>query len=297
MIAPSAAPARAGEMENAAVRRVICAAIVLACAPNAYAGDFDILRGTVPTYHWGGFYAAGQVGFSSANANFGTATRSEVAFILRNTTINADEGLSNWAVLPSQRSTGAGGLGGFVGYNVEWQDIVLGLEANYNRVSLTTSSSGSESRTFFDSNGLPSGHNYFYNATVSAQSSLHMTDIATFRARAGVEVSNFLPYGFVGFALGRANYSNSANVQFTAVDEPAAQVPPLTPLPSLAFNQSQGQAQDSTFVYGVTTGIGTDIGLLPNVFLRGELEYIYFFPVDGIHVTVASARVGAGVKF
>jgi hypothetical protein len=31
--------------------------------------------------------------------------------------------------------------------------------------------------------------------------------------------------------------------------------------------------------------------------VRGEFEYINFAPLDGIHVTMATGRVGAGVKF
>jgi len=280
------------------VRWVICALMAVAFAPSAYAGDFDVLRGPVPTYHWGGFYAGGQVGFSSANGNFTSATQSNLAYILRNTQINEDEGISNWSVLQPQTSTGAGNFGGFAGYNVEWQDIVLGLELNYNRVSLSTSTSGAEERTFFDSNNLPANHNYFYDVRAGAQASLQMTDIAQLRTRAGVEVSNYLPYTFLGFAVGRANYANTATVEYTAVDEPAVTNPPTTPLPDLAFGPvSQGQSQGNAYLYGISGGFGTDIGITPNIFLRGELEYIYFFPVDGIHVTVASARVGAGIKF
>jgi len=280
------------------VRWVISAVVVLALTPCAFADDFDVLRGTQPSYHWGGFYAGAQVGYSSSDVNFSSATAPDVAFILRNTTIEADEGLSRWAVLPPTRSTGGPGVGGFVGYNVEWDDLVLGFEANYNRVWLTTSTSGSETRSFVDSNNLPTGHHYFYDATVSAQSMLQMTDIATFRARAGLEVNIFLPYAFGGFAVGRANYSNSATVQFTATDFPDTTLPPTAPLPTLAFGPvTQGHSHDSTFVYGAATGAGTDIALTSNIFLRGELEYIYFFPINGIHVTVASARVGAGVKF
>ena len=172
------------------------------------------------------------------------------------------------------------------------------MEANYNRVSLKTSSADSEERSFVDSNNIPSGHHYFYDATVSEQASMEITDIATFRARAGWAFSNYLPYGFVGFAVGRANVSNTASVQYTAVDYPDPTTPPTTPLPDIDFGPvTQGTSQDSAFIYGLTTGIGTDISLTQNVFLRGELEYIYFFPLDGIHVTVASARVGAGIKF
>ncbi len=280
------------------MRWIVCAAMVLSFAPSAFAGDFDVLRGTQPTYNWGGFYFAGQIGYSTSQDNFSDATTSNVAYILRNTLIQQDEDISSWQVLQSTRSTGSDNIGGFVGYNAQWQDIVLGLEANYNRVSLTAETSGSEERTFFDSKNLPANHNYFYDVNVSAQAMMQVTDIATFRARAGVAVSNYLPYGFIGFAVGRANYSNSATVEYTAVDEPAVTNPPTPPLPEMFFGPAaQGRSQDSVYMYGVSTGGGVDIGLTRNIFLRGELEYIYFFPYDGIQVSVASARVGAGLKF
>jgi len=299
MIAPKRPLYARRRMERARLMRwVLSAVVVLALAPRAYAQDFGILRGSQPTYHWGGFYGGAQLGYSTSDANFGTAAASNIAFILRNTTIEADEGLSQWAVLPPTRSTGSFDVGGFVGYNTEWEEIVLGMELNYNRVSLKASSAGSEERGFVDSNNLPTGHHYFYDATVSAQSSLQMTDIATLRARAGLEYGIFLPYGFAGFAVGRVNYSNSATVKYTAQDFVDVQVPPLTPLPDLAFGPiSQSSSQDSAYAYGFATGLGTDISLTSNIFVRGELEYIYFFPLNGIHVTVASARVGAGLKF
>jgi hypothetical protein len=33
------------------------------------------------------------------------------------------------------------------------------------------------------------------------------------------------------------------------------------------------------------------------LFVRGELEYIYFAPVDGIRLSISSARAGVGYKF
>lgn len=304
MIALDRPAFRADGMESAPVRWVLCAVLLCGFASSAAAQEFGppvhrpepVVQPSRP--QWGGFYAAGQIGYSSANVNFSTAAGPDVSFILRNTTIEADEDLSDWSVLSPVRSTGGAGLGGFVGYNVQWQDVILGFEANYNHVSLMASSADSETRSFVDSNNIPSGHHYFYDATISERASMDITDIATFRARAGWAFSNYLPYGFFGFAVGGANVANTASVQFTAVDYPDPATPPATPLPNLSFGPvTQGTSQDSAFIYGLTTGIGTDISLTQNLFLRGELEYIYFFPLDGIHVTVASARVGAGIKF
>ena len=94
------------------------------------------------------------------------------------------------------RKPQTGSVGAFLGYNVEWENVILGLEANYNRVSLNATSSDYQ-RSFTDSTNLPAGHHYFYSLTTTAQSSLRMTDIATFRGRAGWEAGNFLPYAFV----------------------------------------------------------------------------------------------------
>jgi hypothetical protein len=36
---------------------------------------------------------------------------------------------------------------------------------------------------------------------------------------------------------------------------------------------------------------------MPNVFLRGEFEYVRFAPLSGIVASITTGRVGAGVKF
>jgi opacity protein-like surface antigen len=289
-------------MERARLMRwVICAVATLALTPSAFAGDFSILRGSEPTYHWGGVYGGVQGGYTSANVNLAPAAGPDVGEILRVTTIEADEQISQWPVL-SNRSPASASVGGFVGYNFEWESIILGAELNYNRVSLSASSDGSLTRSFTDSGNLPTGHHLFYTLNDSAHAALSMSDIAQFRFRAGWEASNFLPYAFAGFAVGRANVSSSATISYSAVDFPDSENPPLVPLYTaadpLTFGpQSQGNTQNNAFAYGVSMGFGTEIALTSNVFVRAELEHIYFAPVDGVQVSVSTARVGAGLKF
>jgi outer membrane immunogenic protein len=280
------------------MRWVISALVVLALPSGALADEFNILRGTVPTYHWGGFYGGGQAGYASSNVNFGTAPSSEVAFLLRDTAIEQDEQISDWTVLDSRKPVSVS-LGGFLGYNYEWEDnIVLGLELNYNHVFLSASATNGIERSFTDSSDLPAGHNYFYTVGVAGTASLKMTDIGTFRARAGLEEGIFLPYAFTGLALARADTTTGAAVEYTAVDYPDSETPPLTPLPNLNVGPlGQTNAQNNVFAYGVTAGVGVDVAVTQNLFMRGELEYIYFAPVNGIQVSIATARLGAGVKF
>jgi outer membrane immunogenic protein len=295
------------------MRSVICAGVLLALAPPAFAGDFDILRGTEPAYHWGGFYGGVQGGYSSSVVNFGPGAGPDIGFILRQTTIEADQQISQWPVLNGDGHPQSTSYGAFVGYNFEWQGLILGVEADYLHVSLSGSSTGGLTRSFTDSGNLPAGHHYFYTLTASGQASLSMSNIATFRARAGWEAGNFLPYAFAGMAFGRANVSSSANISYRATDFPDSEQPPLTPLPNLCFNEATaldladpacpsaagtyGTTTTGAFAYGADLGFGVDIAVMQHVFVRGELEYIYFAPINEIHMTVSSARVGIGYKF
>jgi opacity protein-like surface antigen len=266
-----------------------------------------------PQYHWGGVYGGVQGGYSSATVNFGTAA-SEISAILRGNPILQDQQISQWPVFSSSSGdANSASFGGFIGYNYEWEDVILGLELNYNHfLSLSTSISGSVTQSFTDSTNLPAGHHYFYDPfKVTAQSAINITDIATFRARAGWEAGSFLPYAFGGLAVGRADTSTSATVSYTATDIPDVQTPPTPPLgflPSLSCpptpssncptNPTQAATgQNGAYAYGVATGVGVDIALTSHVFARGELEYIFFPPVNGIQFSLWSARVGAGVKF
>ena len=86
------------------MRWVMYALAVLVLAPSrAVADDFAVLRGTqTATYHWGGVYGGAQGGFSSASMNFGSAASSQIAFILRQTAIEADQHISSWTTLPTR---------------------------------------------------------------------------------------------------------------------------------------------------------------------------------------------------
>jgi outer membrane immunogenic protein len=300
------------------MRSVICTLALLVLPTSAFAGDFDILRGSTTSYNWAGFYAGGQAGYSSSVVKFGTAAGPEVSFLLRGTAIEQDEQISDWNVLGTREPTSMS-FGGFAGYNVGWEGLILGLEVNYNHLSISSSTTNSIERSFSDSGGLPSGHNYFYTVSVAGTASVHVSDVATFRARAGIPEGIFLPYAFAGLALARVDTSSSATVMLGATDYPDSETPPLAPLQYIcdgtaAFCSSitptgyttyvpgggplnQTNAQSNALAYGVAAGVGMDVGILPNLFLRGELEYVYLAPVNGIQLSWGTARIGAGLKF
>lgn len=284
------------------MRWFLGAVVVLAVAPRAWAGDFDVLRGPEPTYHWGGFYGGVQGGYATGVANMGPAAGPDISFILRQTAIEQDQQISQWPVLNGDSHPQSSTYGAFLGYNFEWENIILGAEAGYDHVSLSATSDGGLTRNFTDSGNLPAGHHLYYTLTATGSANVSMSNIATFRARAGWEAGNYLPYLFGGLAVGRATVSSSATVAYSAVDFPDSETPPLTPLyttadPLLFGPVSQSTAATNVFAYGADLGIGVDVALLSHVFVRGELEYIYFFPVDGVHLSVSSAKVGVGYKF
>ena len=134
------------------MRWVFCGLFALTLASPAAAADFDIpppgpaanydiLRGSETVgpatfTRWSGFYAGGQIGLSNANADFSDTTQSLVAYALRATTLENQQAPSQWPVLGNANQS-AIGYGAFVGYNTQWQDLILGMEANFNRASFS----------------------------------------------------------------------------------------------------------------------------------------------------------------
>jgi opacity protein-like surface antigen len=279
------------------MRWVICALVAMGFAPAAFADDFSILRGSQTVgpalfTRWSGFYAGGQVGYSNMTADFSKATSPLVAFSLRELTLENEDKVSQWPVL-GQNSTGGMGYGGFVGYNTQWQDLILGLEANYSRSSFTAVAPVSSIGRAVAAGGIP------YLVDVTGSASLHLIDFGSVRARAGWVFGNILPYAFGGLALGRADYTITSLV--SGQENPNS--PPVFPCDLAAkpncvdFSFSNSDAKNSAFMYGFSVGGGVDVALTPNIFVRGELEYVRFAPLADIVVSIISGRVAAGIKF
>ena len=183
----------------------------------ASAADYDlpILRGSsqppapVVTVgpatftRWSGFYFGGDVSLGSATSDFSTATRPLVQFSLQHTTVEDQVHPSDFQVLGRGSAVAAGG-GAFLGYNTQWQDLVLGVEATYTHTNLNTTASSTSVGRIFPSLST--------STTVSGSGNLDLTDFGTARARAGYVVGNLLPYGFIGMAVGRASYSVTSRV-------------------------------------------------------------------------------------
>jgi opacity protein-like surface antigen len=105
--------------------------------------------------------------------------------------------VSQWQILDRKNTSGTS-YGGFIGYNWQWDQIVLGAELNVNRPTFTVATTGSLSRSVAPGDGL------IYHTLIEGSASLRITDYGTIRGRAGYATGIFLPYAALGVAVARA---------------------------------------------------------------------------------------------
>lgn len=257
-------------------------------AQGAQAADLPFLRGALldsPRRHvnWEGFYVGGQAGYGTSDMNFTNSTKSMAANMLALTTIENEFKVSEWPVL-GKRSAHGQGYGGFIGYNWQWTDVVLGIEGNYLHGNFGGSDSGSMGRSFTTTDGYTNGVTYQSDAAIKIK------DIGSVRARAGYAFGSFLPYMFGGVSLGQADIFRSASVSGTQVNASAP-----VGFQTINFSYSQTNPQNSHFLYGYAGGLGIDMMLYRGLFLRAEWEYLKFAaPID---TSVSTVRAGVGYKF
>ncbi len=281
--------------------------LILMAPAGAVAADMpDFLRGSyTPTYtRWEGFYVGGQAGETFGSADFANSTQSMLNYILSNTELQ--DKVSGWTTLP-KGSTGAASYGGFIGYNYQWNDVVMGVEANYNHTSLKIGAADTIGPLLVPGANLPDGSTVYYTVQVASAASVAINDIITARLRGGWTFDNFMPYGFIGLAVGRADVSRSttlAGSTKTTTSPPSIdpitgfQVPgvPVTG-PLILPRDPQSQVQTGVIAYGFAAGLGVEVALMQNLFARAEWEFIEFPNISDIRVQANSARVAVGLKF
>jgi outer membrane immunogenic protein len=288
------------------MRRFLLAAMMVGAVSGARAADMpDFLRGSfspspAPRINWDGWYAGGQVDYTSSNIDLTHAPQTPTNFILRNSVIQAP---ASQLGLFSPQHAQATGFGAFVGRNYQWDDIVYGLEANYVYVNnLSTSAQSSLARRFDNPGGqtLPAQHTDRFDVTLAGAAALQIKDVVTFRGRLGWATGEFLPYVFGGLAVGRLAVSRSVSVianEIDVFDGTVGGVPIHTETPLSSISLSQAEARGNNFTAGYTFGLGTEMMLFGNVFARVEWEYVKFLSVKDIISDMNSARAGIGYKF
>jgi len=272
-----------------AMRRLLLAAAMFGVVSGATAADMpDFLRGSlsaapVPTVNWQGFYIGAQAGYGSSDENFSGSNSTMLAALLSNNVVE-EMGVSRWNLGLGKNSARAPGYGAFTGYNWQWDDVVIGVEASYLHGSFGGKSSAFKALT----SGSALSDGFFHSVSVTSSSAISISDMATFRGRAAYSFGCFLPYVFGGLALGNANITRSVLVT-DAVSATALGV--FTPLQPL----SADDAQHNHLIYGYTAGLGVDVNLVGGLFLRAEWEYIRFTTV--VDTNINTVRAGLGYKF
>jgi opacity protein-like surface antigen len=260
------------------MRRLLVAGVIAIVAHGADAADLPVLRGSfreAPVAYrtnWQGFYVGGQAGYGASNVTFGDINTGLFERLLANPLVMQTLPLSP-PELPSLEPSShrSAMFGGFFGYNAQYENVVLGFEANYMHGTFTNSAFGQNTRAAV-SNGTV--------ITVSTQSaaSMQVTDFGTLRVRGGYEMGSFLPYLFAGFGLGRADTSQNVAIVATGV----------APWTLSADTNKQ-------FVHGFAAGAGVDWMLFGGMFLRAEYEYLQF--TSTLDTNIHSVRGGIGYKF
>jgi len=265
------------------MRGFVMAAALVAVAQGAQAADMPdlpFLRGSMSDApparpNWQGFYVGGQGGYGVSDMNFTNSTQGAVAKLLANTTIENEMAVSTWPLLGKQ-STHGHGYGGFIGYNSQWEDVVIGVEANYMHGTFGGSDSDAMRRVFTTSNNVVNDIAY------QADASIKVKDIGSSRLRAGYVWNSFMPYAFGAISLGQADIVRTATISGTQNGVP------FTPL-------SSSEIQNNHFLYGYGGGVGIDMLLAGGLFVRAEWEYLKF--AAPINTSVSTARAGLGYKF
>jgi outer membrane immunogenic protein len=255
------------------MRRLVLTVVMLGAVSGAQAADWSdlpILRGTqgltTAKVNWQGYYVGGQGSYGLANMNFDRANDGIALGLMAYSPLKS---LTNVPVL-GKSSTPNTGFGGFVGYNGQWEDVVIGLEVNYIHGK-------------FDGSSTPRPFRYidgFGNPAIAASSTASVSghDYGSLRLRGGYAIGAFLPYMFGGIAMGRADIDRSVSL-----------IGNFDPLLTVNSNLKDH------LVYGYSAGLGVDVMLCAGLFMRLEYEYQRFAtPVD---VNVNTVRAGLGYKF
>ena len=288
------------------------ALLAMLFSSSAYGADYSTprplpdysLRGSdapvshAPTFpRWDGFYFGGQFGKTFGSADFSNGTSSQISYILANTELQ--DLVSDWTTIP-KGTNAPQSYGGFIGYNVQWGEVITSIEANYNHLSFKATGADSVGPILVPGANQPDGSTVLYAVTVASSASVSITDILTTRARFGWAYDRFLPYGFVGAAIGRADITRSASVTGTkSVQAPADSFgvfpPPVVGV--LILPRNPQFESKSLIAFGFTAGLGFEVGLTQNLFLRGEWEFVQFPNVSDFRVSMNSVRAGIGLKF
>jgi outer membrane immunogenic protein len=293
------------------MRRFVLAAAMAGMAFGAHAADLPdlpVLRGSLPPgglstqrVNWDGWYVGGQASYSAMGADFSRSIVGLTNFIFRDSVLQ--QPAAEFGLLPKTTTQGTG-FGGFVGRNWQWDDLVFGVEANYNYFNtLSTETTGSNSLEIVNPAGQvnPPNTTTTYTVTLTGRAAAQVKDAIQFRARAGWATGNFLPYVFGAAVIGRMDVSRSVTSLVTRRDDttdPNTGVVTIGPT-FLVPTQSQTLIEQKVnqYVAGWSGGLGLEYRVWDGLFMRAEWDYTKFLEIKNTIVQANNLRFGVGYKF
>lgn len=279
---------------------VVCA---LAAATTSQAADYPVLRGSqiedappAPEFfegstNWSGFYYGGGAGVSDTKFEPGNGLQNLANFAFRNTTLGNEVNMGSLVSnLPSKRDSGATYFG-FAGYNWAFGDVILGLEADYTRANHEYLVTDYIARRFTTSDGTVN------DFSLTTRQGAELLDYATARIRMGWAYGRIMPYATIGGAVGRFNTTSTidATWRFTRTNPVTGAIE--NNVVAAGYPLRVGETKQNVYGFGLTAGLGIDMALTDNLFLRAEYQLIRFADVEGTTTTINTARVAAGLKF
>ncbi|WP_156323226.1 outer membrane beta-barrel protein [Bosea sp. AAP35] len=288
------------------LRKDFAVGALLACALTAAtavrAADYPVLRGSqiedapqAPEFdsrtNWSGFYVGGGAGVSETKFKPGDGLQSLANYAFRNTLLGTEADMgSQIGNLPAKRDSGSTFFG-FTGYNFAFGDVILGLEADYTRSNHQYLVSDFIGRQFTTSNGT------INNYTLTTRQGAELLDYATARIRMGWAYGRIMPYATLGGAMGRFDTISTidATWRFTRTNAVTGAIE--NNVVASGYPLTVGQAKRDVYGFGLAAGLGVDMALTDNLFLRAEYQIIRFADVEGTSTTINTGRVAAGLKF
>ena len=276
------------------MRRLLAALGLIGLLSPASAADLPLLRGSetfVPAFpaypRWDGFYFGGQLSYGNSHADFSGASQPLFAVPLRALVFENEVHPENIPLLGAAER-GAGGVGGFVGYNWQFEQAIIGLEFNYIHSDFNAGAPDFPigRQTGKLTNGL------VYQFTLDGSAMLRLTDIGELRARFGYAAGAFMPYATIGLASGRADVAALVSCVCKQL------VPPqFDPAQTVDFSFTNSTGKSSAYIWGYSGGGGLEWALTPNIFARADYEYIQWSSISQIHSHLNIAHLGLGLRF
>ncbi|KAA2236750.1 outer membrane protein [Salinarimonas soli] len=256
--------------------------------------DYAPLRGTqygsapASVENWEGGYAGGFAGYTQTNYAFTGTTANLLYPFFRESYLETEHQVTR-LLEPGAAAANAMSFGAFAGYNVQFDEIVMGVEVDYTRTRSTLYGSGTDAigRRYATKDG------YNNDVYVAGRASAELREFATLRGRAGYTMGAFMPFVSLGLAVGQAKVTRAASATWLGTDADPLSSPIL---PDFYGAYSNSNAK-TAWSLGVATGLGVDVALSRNAFLRTEWQYVRFTDFDGVAASINTVRAGAGLKF